>query len=69
MAGITFGRAEFSIQFTDRYFRIPAVIIMDPFQLFIRVGIWMFRVRFVGFITQGFFCTVKLFIPSHERGL
>ena len=67
MTRVTFVGAEFSVQFAPRNFWIASMVISNPFQLFIRMGVGMFWERFMGFIEQRFFCPIKLFVPSKKR--
>lgn len=66
MSGITFDRAELSVQFTDRYFRIAPVIIINPFRFFGCVWVRMFWVWPVWFIKQRLFGAIKFFVPTEK---
>ena len=59
-------RAKLAIHLTDRYMRIPAVKIFDPFKLDVRVSVGMWGDRSVRLIPKGVFGSIESLVPTHQ---
>ena len=68
MSCIAFGGEEFSVKFTDGNVGVPAEVIANPAEFLCGMRIGMCGMGSVGFVAEGFFCTVILLIPVHEGG-
>lgn len=68
MTTVGFVFAKLSIQLADRDVRIPAEVITNPLQLLFGMGIGVRGMRLVGFVLQGFPCSVIGAVPAHQGG-
>ena len=68
MTAVGFVFPQLAVQFADGDVRIPAVVIADPLQFLFGVGVGVRSMRFVGFVLQGFLCSVLGVIPAHQGG-
>ena len=66
MPAIPLLRAKLAIHLTNRYIRIPAVKIFDPFKLDVRVSVGMWGDRSVRLIHKGVFSSVEPLVPTHQ---
>ena len=66
MPAIPLLRAKLAIHLTNRYIRIPAVKIFDPFKLDVRVSVGMWGERSVRLIPKGVFGSVESLVPTHQ---
>ena len=68
MTAVGFVFPQLAVQFADGDVRIPAAVIADPLQFLFGVGIGVRSMRFVGFVLQGFPCSVIGAVPAHQGG-
>ena len=66
MPAIPLLRAKLAIHLTNRYIRIPAVKIFDPFKLDVRVSVGMWGDRSVRLIHKGVFGPIESLVPTHQ---
>ena len=66
MPAIPLLRAKLAIHLTNRYIRIPAVKIFDPFKLDVRVSVGMWGDRSVRLIHKGAFGPIESLVPTHQ---
>ena len=68
VTGIAFLGTQFSVQLTDRNVRVAAVIIGDPLELPLRVGVGMNGMGTMRLVHKGFTCSVKPAVPTEQGG-
>ena len=68
MTAVGFIFPQLSVQFADRDVRIPAVVIANPLQFLLGVGVGVRSMRFMGLVLQGFLCSVIGAAPAHQGG-
>ena len=66
MPAISLLRAKLAIHLTDRYMRISAVKVIDPFKLDLCMSVGMWGDGFVRLIPKGIFGAVEPLVPTHE---
>ena len=59
---------QFAIQLANADIGVTAMIVSDPSQFLLRVGLGVRTVRTMGFRHERFLCAVILLVPAHEGG-
>ena len=66
MPAIPLLRTKFAIHLTDRYMRIPAVKVFDPFKLGLSMSVGMGCDWSVRLIFKGVFGSIESLVPTHQ---
>ena len=68
MARIRLILAQLAVKLPQWYVGISPMVVSDPFQFLLGVGVWMWRMGPMGLGEKGFPRAIVLFIPPHQWG-